>query len=82
MSQLFKVRQHAGPGTQFGPEAFRNMIGDAIPVTVPPDRTVEGILKAASVADDGTYAELTLEVPDGTLPPAVLAQFSIGFAAE
>lgn len=77
MGELFKVRQHAGPGTQFGPEAFRSMTGGTIPVTVPPDSTVGGILKAASVADDGAYAELILEVPDGTLPPAALAKYGI-----
>lgn len=79
MSETFKVRQHAGPGTRFGPEAFRSMVGGTVPVYWEPgDRTVEGILTAVSVADDGAYAELILEVPDGTLPPAVLAQLSIG----
>ena len=78
MSETFKVRQHAGPGTRFGPTAFGCMVGDLIPVTVPTGRTVDGTLKTATVASDGSYVDLTLEVPDGTLPPAVLAELSIG----
>ena len=81
MSELFRVRQHAGPGARFGPDAFKSMVGEVIPVTVP-DRTVEGTLKAAFVADDGAYADLILEVPDGTLPPLALETLGIGFSAE
>lgn len=54
------------------------MIGGTVPVTwEPAERTVEGILKSVAVAEDGAYAELILEVPDGTLPPAALTQLSI-----
>lgn len=77
MSELFRVRQHAGPGTRFGPDAFASMIGNTVPVTLPSDLTAGATLKAVSVADDGAYAELVLEVPDGTLPPAALAKYGI-----
>ncbi len=77
MSELFRVRQHAGPGIRFGPEAFAAMIGNVVQVTLPSDRVVDAILKAASVCDKGAYAELVLEVPDGTLPPAALAKYGI-----
>lgn len=78
MSELFRVRQHAGPGTRFGPEAFAAMIGSIVPVTLPSDRVADAILKTASVCDEGAYVELILEVPDGTLPSAALVKYGIG----
>lgn len=72
------IRREAPARTRFAATAFDGQLGKVIPVQVPPNRTAGGILRAAFVPDDGSYADLTLELPDGTLPPAVLAQLSIG----
>ena len=56
------IRLAADPDTVFAPTAFDHQLGHAIAVTttIP---GVEGKLVAAKVIEDGTAAELTLEVP-------------------
>lgn len=63
MSRVIKGRIPAAEGTAFGPGAFDAYIGKAI--TVPAgNRSAEGILRVAEIAEDGSEVTLTVELPD------------------
>ena len=48
------------------------------PVKLPGGRQVEGKIRSATVAADGSGVEMIVEVPDGTLPKQPLSGFSLG----
>lgn len=60
--------QPAPDGSRFAHDAFEGQIGKEIPVNVEGSSPKRGRLVAATVADDGTSAELQLEVDDLELP--------------
>jgi hypothetical protein len=59
---IHMVCQVAAPGTQFGPDAFNDKIGQQMPVTIG-RVTLLGTLLAAEVAKDGQAAWLDVDVP-------------------
>jgi hypothetical protein len=79
------MRRPAGPHTVFGPAAFDSQIGREIPVRVgeqSADEAQTGTIVAAKVAPDGTWVDLTVEVPDNVaaiVGRQRLGDFSIGF---
>lgn len=78
MSETFKTRLKAPGGEKIAAGAFDRQLGNTVKVSLPDGREAQGILRAAFVPDDGTYADVTVEVPDGTLPPSGLKRYSIG----
>jgi hypothetical protein len=73
----------ADPGTQFTPTAFDGQVGKTVPMNVH-GHPVEGGCKivGALVSEDRSSVELTLEVPDGTLPQNVLTPGSVSIAED
>lgn len=76
MSETFKWRiavEELGPWTVFAPGAMDGQIGKPVQAILPGTgilrNAVNGILRSAVVSDDGSEIEVTMEVPDGTLPP-------------
>ena len=78
MSETFTMGLRAGPDTRYAPSAFDGQIGSTTCVKLPGGREAEGIIRAAWVSEDGSEAEITVEVPDGTLPSLPLKGYSIG----
>ena len=66
----FVIEQQAGPGNQFGPNAFASQVGKHIPVEVRPGERVQGAIRSAEVSDDGTSARIQVEIPDDAGTPA------------
>ena len=77
MSETFTIRMESGPDMRYASGAFDRDIGSTTPVRVPGGGTAEGTIRAAVVSDDGSEVELTIEVPDGTLPKQRLSGFSL-----
>jgi hypothetical protein len=80
VSRQVQFNQPAGPESRFAPDAFDSQIGKTVPMNIE-GQPIEGGCKilAVEVADDGTSATFTAEVPDGTLPPDP-TPFSVGFS--
>lgn len=68
---------HAGAFAAFAPDSFAAQIGKPVLVTLPSGLAVTGNLCKAVVSEDGSEAEVTVEVPDRTLPPPPLKDYSI-----
>ena len=77
MSETFTMAIKAGPDTRYAPGAFSAAIGTPTRVKLPGGGEAEGIIRAAVVNEDGSEAEITVEVPDGTLPSPPLKGYSI-----
>jgi len=77
MSETFKTRLAADAGERFGPRVFDRQIGNPCRVKLPDGSHAFGTLKEAVVSDDGREVEITVEVPDGTLPKQSLSGYSI-----
>ena len=60
---IIKFEEWSPPESPFGPDAFKDQIGTKIPFSA---GTFAGYSKllAVTVAQDGSHAELTLELPD------------------
>lgn len=82
MSETFTMAIKAGPDAIYGAGAFDGQIGGTTRVKLPGGREVEGIIRAAAVSADGSEAEITVEVPDGTLPAMPLSGYSIAPSAS
>ena len=67
----------SGPDMRYAPGAFDGTIGSTTRVKLPGGGEAEGIIRAAAVNEDGSEVALTVEVPDGTLPPMPLKGYSI-----
>lgn len=78
MSETFTMAMKAGADTAYAPGVFDAQIGSTTRVKLPGGRWVEGIIRAASVSEDGSEVEVTIEVPDGALPYLPLNGYSIG----
>lgn len=74
------VNQPAEPGTKYAPTAFDDQIGKTIPFSAPGQAATECTIVAATVADGGGSASLTLDVPDAfkSVLGDVGSLFSIG----
>ena len=68
----------SGPDMRYAPGAFDGTIGSTTRVKLPGGGEAEGIIRAAAVNEDGSEAALTVEVPDGTLPPLPLGGYRAG----
>ena len=77
MSERFSIARKAGPFTDYAPSAAARLIGTTTSVELPGGRKVEGLICAAAVKEDGSELEITIEVPDGTLPRQWLGGYSI-----
>ena len=77
MSKTFTIWRKAPPHTIYGAGAFDGQIGSATRVELPGGREAEGIIRAAVVSEDGSEVEVTIEVPDETLPKQPLSGYSI-----
>ena len=77
MSEVFIAWEPAPAGTVFASGAFDGHAGRVIRVKLPGGRETEGIIRSALVIEDGSGAEVIVEVPDGTLPKQRLEGFSI-----
>lgn len=73
MASKIQIVQHAGANEVFGPEAFNCTIGSTVPLTVEGRQISHCRIVAAEVASDGRSVELTVEVPDGIIPPVSLS---------
>ena len=78
MSETFTMALKSGPDLRYAPGAFDGTIGSTTRVKLPGGGEAEGIIRAAVVNKDGSEAEITVEVPDGTLPKQPLGGYSIG----
>lgn len=78
MSPRVAFTQPADPGTTFAPDVFESQIGRTVPMNIEGREIEEGCkILAAQVSDDGTSVELTVDVPDGSLPQTGSVSFSI-----
>ena len=77
MSEHFIAWEPAPAGAVFKSGAFDGNVGRVIRVKLPGGREAEGIIRSAMVIEDGSGAEVIVEVPDGTLPKQPLGGFSI-----
>jgi hypothetical protein len=77
MSERFTIARTAGPDTVYAASAGVSLAGTTTRVKLPGGREVEGLICAAVASEDGSEIEITVEVPDGTLPRLPLAGFSI-----
>ena len=77
MSEIFTIARKAPPHALYAAGAFDGQIGSTTRVKLPGGREVEGIIREAVVSDDGSEVEVTIEVPDGTLPKLPLSGYSI-----
>ena len=68
----FTFRQYASSGTSFAPGCFDSQVGTMIPFRTA-DRTYDGKILQAEISEDGSYVELSLEVPREALPSMSLA---------
>jgi hypothetical protein len=68
MSETFTARLDSGPHIRYAPGAWDRAIGDTIRVNLPGGGMAQGIIRGAVVNEDGSEAEITVELPDGTLP--------------
>lgn len=71
-----RFRMYPDEGGRFAPSAFDAQIGKVIPVLADVGVS-QATLIAAKVADDGTYAEVTVD-GDLRLPEEPVSDFSIG----
>jgi len=78
MSERFSIARKARPDVAYAPSAATSLTGTTTRVELPGGRYVEGVICAASVNEDGSELEITVEVPDGTLPRQLLSGFSLG----
>ena len=78
MSEVFIAWEPAPADTVFAQEAFDGEVGSTTPVTLPGGRQVEGKIRSAKVAEDGSGVEMIVEVPDGTLPKQPVSGFRLG----
>lgn len=78
MTQRLSISEPAAPGEQFAHNAFDSQVGRTVPLRIEgaPD-AAEATVVAAEVSDDGTAVTLTLDVPDGLIPPATPGSFSL-----
>ena len=76
MSETFTMGLRAGPDTFYAQSAFDGQIGSTTRVKLPGGGEAEGIIRSVVVSDDGSEVEITVEVPDGTLPKQRLEGFS------
>jgi hypothetical protein len=76
MSQVFIAWEPAPAGTVFAAGAFDGSIGSTTRVKFPGGREAECLIRAATVAEDGSGVEMIVEVPDGTLPKQPLGGYS------
>lgn len=67
MSERFTFRNRAPENTRFTPDSFDGIVGSELPVTIL-DRVVPATVTAAQVTDDGHGFEITVELPDDSLP--------------
>jgi hypothetical protein len=77
MSETFTLALKAGPNTRYARGAYNRQVGSTTRVKLPGSREVEGVIRSAVVSEDGSEVEVTVEVPDGTLPPPSLKGHSI-----
>jgi hypothetical protein len=69
-----KYVQPAAPGEMFAPDAFASQIGKTLPLSLEGDPTERDCkLVGATVSEDGTSVELTLEVDDLPAPQTLAA---------
>ena len=68
MSEVFIAWKPAPADTVFASGAFDGQVGRVIHVKLPGGREVEGVIRSAMVIEDGSGAEVIVEVPDGALP--------------
>jgi hypothetical protein len=61
-----RIRHEAGEGERFAPGVYDRQLGELIPFNDVGGTDVSATLTAATVADDGSYVVLDLDVPDGT----------------
>jgi hypothetical protein len=74
-----KIIQPAGPNARFAPNAFADTLGCSHPSAVhewPSGRQLTETLVDAKVSEDGTEAELTIELDGPFLPPAPPGSYS------
>ena len=71
------MAMRAGPDVIYGAGAFDRAIGTTTRVKLAGGREVEGTIRHAVVSEDGSEAEITVEVPAGTLPSLPLKGYSI-----
>jgi hypothetical protein len=77
MSDVFIAWEPAPADTVFAQGAFDGQVGSTTRVILPGGQRVEGKIRSATVAADGSGVEMIVEVPDGSLPRQSLAGFSI-----
>jgi hypothetical protein len=77
MSETFTMAMKARPDEIYGAGAFDRTIGTTTRVKLARGRETEGIIRRVVVSEDGSEAEITVEVPDGTLPAPPLSGYSI-----
>jgi hypothetical protein len=77
MSETFTMRVPAGHGSAFAPGALDRQVGQPVTVHLG-DGDVEGTVLAAEVTGDGAGVDVTIEVPDGSLPKQDLPGSSLG----
>jgi hypothetical protein len=77
MSEVFIAWEPAPADTVFAQGAFDGQVGRVIRVKLPGGREVDGVIRSAMVIEDGSGAQVLVEVPDGTLPRQSVAGYSI-----
>lgn len=77
MTQHVNISEPAAPGERFAHDAFDSQVGRTVPLRVEGSPNAEATVVAAEVSDDGRAVTLTLDVPDGLLPPATPGSFSL-----
>jgi len=63
---ILTFTQSFGYGLQFFPNAFDNMIGKEISVTMPDGKLGKGIIIKVEVVNDGSTLDITLELDEDT----------------
>jgi hypothetical protein len=67
MSERFTFAFPAPPDSRYAPGALDRQAGQPVQVNAA-GGAIEGILVGAAVSDDGSEVEITVDVPDGTIP--------------
>lgn len=76
MTQLITT-EFAEPGARFAPDAFDSQIGKEVPFKIGDQEAGVCSLLGYSVAEDGSFATLTFEIPDVGLGRDLVGSFSI-----
>lgn len=68
MTQIV-ANQYPDEGARFAPNAFDQSVGVEVPFKID-DRVIgTSVLLGYTVAEDGSYATMTFEIPDGVIKP-------------